>query len=372
MQRPLEEDLLDLIEGRLAPDRVEVVRAALSADAQLVARVERMVADRRAIVELQRVTVAASDRARSLEAVRAAIAASEAAALFTPQFARRPRRISALAAGLGMVAAAGVLAAGVTWYLLAESRATQLADQKKVDASAGSRMTESPEASSPPVPGQGVLAPGESLADSAAVATMPSWINMQRDEHARSAVQAWTQEAERELRRAEPSESAAVIAERTLARLDSGGSARLSLEEAAALAMSRPIRLVVQASGLDWSRKRAEIFGSASRSAAGDAVSVAADQALPPDGLAIELNAPLDPERTGLRDALDELARRYAGPTGEDAWFELDRASEGSIVLPSLKLNDVLWWSNAPATWRAGLSLRVRIDPEEAPDQPGK
>ncbi|HVZ93621.1 MAG TPA: hypothetical protein VG797_03840 [Phycisphaerales bacterium] len=41
-----EEDLLDLIEGRLSPDRVGVVRRALTEDAELLAKVEGMCRDR--------------------------------------------------------------------------------------------------------------------------------------------------------------------------------------------------------------------------------------------------------------------------------------------------------------------------------------
>jgi hypothetical protein len=53
MSHPVtEHDLLALVEGRLPADRVEAVRAALSADKELLRRVEGMVRDRRAMERL--------------------------------------------------------------------------------------------------------------------------------------------------------------------------------------------------------------------------------------------------------------------------------------------------------------------------------
>ncbi|MBL8747491.1 MAG: hypothetical protein JNK58_14190 [Phycisphaerae bacterium] len=376
-RHPLENDLLDLIEGRLAPpDRVESVRAALSGDRALLRRVEQMVADRRGLIELEKATLQAAraDRGAAIELVREAIERSERDALIGLEGRPRKRRLPAIAAAIGVVAAAGLLAGGTTWIVLEQNAANRAAEQHKIERSSQAHMSNLADpvrSTSAPAGEAGVS--GDTAGASAGepleppIAAMPTWINTNPDPHAKEAVRSWAAQVEKTL--AEPVDSNASLVEageRALRRVESGGSGRLSIDEAAGLVLTRQLKFVVSASGLDWGRRRAEVLASAMRSRAGaEASADASDESFRRGELEIEVTAALDPEHAALRDALSDLQRRFGGPTGESGWFELDPAADGPAALPSLGLNDILWWSSGPSAWRPGVSVRVRVQPIE-------
>lgn len=365
-RQPLENDLLDLIEGRLAPDRVEAVRAALAGDAALLRSVERMVAHRRGMIELGKATeqAARADRSAGLEVVREAIGRAEREALVCSEGVAGRRRIGPWAAAIGMVAAAGILAAGLTWYLMEQGEAERLADKRKVERSGQARMSAADVPASPKTAAE-ASPPPEALPT---IASLPSWIHTNPDPLAKEAVRAWTKEVEANLAQSgDESGSTRAAGERALGRIKSGGLARLSVEEAAGLAMTRRLRFVVEPSGVDWSRRRAEVMSAAIRGGPQGSVSAdAAEVSLSRGDLKIEITAPLDSELAGLRDALGDLQKRFGGPDGESGWFELDSSTEDAAAapsaLPSLRLNDILWWSNGPSAWRPGVSVRVRVE----------
>lgn len=373
--QPLEHDLLDLVEGRLAPDRVEAVRAALSKDPAMLRMVEHMVADRRGIVDLSKATAQASraDRSAAEAIVREAIERAEREALFASGASGRRRRFSPIAAAAAMVAVVGLAAASVTWYLLERNKADQLADAKKIERSGEARMTPMDESDAAPAfvgpalpEREGVSS--ESHRESREVASLPSWFKSNPDPHAKETVRSWAESVEKTL--SEPdakAESASEIAARALARIQSGGSSRLGIDEAAALSLSRRLRLVVPAAGLDWSRRRAEIVSAAIRAAPrGDASADAAENSLERGELNVEVNAPIDTELAALRDALGDMRKRFGEPGAEGGWFELDGTGDDEApALPSLRLNDILWWSNGPSAWRPGVSVRVRVEARE-------
>lgn len=371
----LEHDLLDLIEGRLAPERVEAVRRALSRDPALLRAVERMVADRRGLIELGKATAQASmGRAGAEAMVREAIDRAEQEMLFAHTEARGARRrLTAIAAAVGIVVAVSLLASGLTWYVVRQNQATQLAIASKGEGK-GARMTDvdgdETQTGAGTVLAEGLPETGPATGGTP-VASLPSWVQPTSDPMAKEAVRSWTRSVEETLA-ALPSSGAganggspagAAAGNRALERVRAGGDKRLTLEEAAGLALTHRLRLVIPAAGTDWNRRRAEVAAAAAKGTTAGVAADVADSALERGELRVEVTAAMDPENAGLRDALGDLRKRLGGAS-PDAWFELESTDpDPSAAEPSLRLADILWWSNAPSAWTPGVSVRIRVAP---------
>jgi hypothetical protein len=115
-RRVTDEDLLALVEGTLADERVDAVREALRSDRELLVRVQGMARDRGLLKQLAERRIPAPD-----DLIESAIAGAEREALTGAGPRRAPRftwRSVAAAAAIG-VAFLGVWA-GVMWLLLEE------------------------------------------------------------------------------------------------------------------------------------------------------------------------------------------------------------------------------------------------------------
>lgn len=359
---PLEHDLLDLIEGRLAPDRAESVRAALTRDPALLRRIERLVADRKGIIELGRVGVraTASDRDSALEQVREAIQRAEREALFVPPARAHRRRVSPIAAAVVVMLTVGLIAGGMTWFGVRRTEWYRMAEVEKAKRTSTGMITVAPPTDPADAAAGTLIGPPQSVP----IATLPSWINTGVDTMSAEAVRSWTGDLERRLTSETAAESdPAPAGEAALGRIRSGGDARLTLDEAVGLALSHPLRLVVRGGPAEGSFDAlADRSTPVTGAAAGSESTPLRADAERGDRL-VEVRAALDDHRLALRDALGNLQRRFAPMHTDHAWFELDPSSEsaGGVVMPSLRLNDILWWSNAPTAWQPGVSIRVRI-----------
>lgn len=368
----LESDLLDLIEGRLAPERQESVRAALSKDPVLLREVRAMVEQRQRLVELGRASIRASsaDRAAALSMVEEAISAAEREALVASAGSRlatgRPR-VRPFVAALSGVAAVLLVAVTITVFFAQRSDRERRAYENKIRRTADARMTPAmiegeADASnaaasaqpSPPVPfalDEGSTPPP--------VGALPSWVHHDADPASRAAVKEWTASVEQALELG-PRTDQKAIAESAIKRLETGGSARLSLDEASALAGTYPIRLVVQRSAFDASRQRAELL----RLAGGLSQASLADQPAPDkvDAFVASVDARKDSEGAGVRDALESLRARLSHGADDHAWFELVSTDAQADAIPSRRIEDILWWINRPAAWSPGITIRVPVE----------
>ncbi|MDX2115694.1 MAG: hypothetical protein SFZ24_08760 [Planctomycetota bacterium] len=375
--RRFEDDLADLIEGRLDPDRAPRVREALGADAALAARVAAMVEDRRAL--------AASGSAEPLDRglVRAALAQAEHEALHgeTPreQRARRRGRGRSLAVA-GSLAAVLVAAAGGAIGLLALGRearneapdrprpVVQMDTIPEEELAAAVQPTRPAElelasgfsrqaASAAGIAGETVeqLAAGaadlmgppepEVIAEAEAV---PAWMSLGSEEGSRDLIDAWSSEATElnDSASAEAAERLRLAGEAALERVRGGGPAELTLDEAAALALTH--RLV--------------IVGG--RSAGAVASAGARSGAISGPGESVLVVAGVDAARAELRDELERVLRGFSGASGTGpARLRLaGTEADASGVLPATALDDVLWWSGGrPVDGPGRVSIRVEI-----------
>jgi hypothetical protein len=360
----LENDLQDLIEGRLPADRADAVRAALESDASLVRLVRGLMADRSGLIGLGRATeqAARADRAAGEEMVREAVARAEREALVGGSTRGGRRRWRPIAAAAAVVVGVGLLAGGLTYLTLArEHRLLQSEIKRQERASGGRFEVVEPE---PRKPGEGTVLAADPAepppTEEVKVASLPSWINLDSDPLAEEAVRVWTREAWRTFARDAPKVDHDAVALAALERIRAGGSRRLTLEEAAALARTRSLRLVVPKGGVDWLRRRSEAYAAAPPPPPGAEVATSADGPAASDEVRVTVRSTLDPDLAGLRDGLADLRQRLGG--GDDGWFEIEEGDVASAgALPSSALGDILWWSNEPSAWTPGTSVVVRV-----------
>lgn len=318
-ERPTENDLLDLIEGRLPAERVEIVRAALMGDRELLARVEGMVRDRRVLQES-----AASDPRAPRGMTQESIARAERDALFgTGRPSRRTLRGRPVLVGLAMAAGVALVAGGVALTLSSMSRPGKIIHTVYGNSGAAPQKIE-PE----PVPESAVASAPWTPPEPIAVVPKP-------DEQ----IDAWT----RQLAEAPADPSPADSAEISPAWLT---------DETVRLAMEGRLKLEVPAGVL--------VAQEDSR----DTPLCAIDR---PRLLAVRFKT--DEGADGLRRALGRLPSRIPGvmsaliraterPTGTD---------ESAAVEPiSLDPEDVLWWTRPASEWARYSRVYVTVAPAQA------
>lgn len=402
----LEHDLIDLLDGRLAPDRVGPLRAALAADPSLRALAEAMAADRRDIAALARrdESHARRDTAGSLAAVREAIEHAERQELLgSPRKAsRRPRRVmwTPMAAGVAAVIVVGMLAGTVTMLATrpsGDAKARQAFKAEKVapDADgekhaagtvlAGAAAPSSLTSTAAEAP---VGAIDEALAKLAGASDAPG----ERRSADEALTELWSNEAAAQLRGDLAKGLLAVPSRAQLdeARLRAQRTGEVSIDDAAVLAFAHRLRLVVRApegSSDAVTVARSAVSGHADQLPAarfsmgsegffnrmGPATSAApaspaAAAATPDASWTVRVTAPLDAERTSLAQALRDLQTNLAAAGMPGARFEL-ADDQPSAAIPATGLDDVLWWTRPPSAWGRAVTVPVDVRVEPAAGQ---
>ncbi len=318
-ERPTENDLLELIEGTLPAERVEIVRAALMNDRELLSRVEAMVRDRRALKDS-----AASDPRAPRGLSQESIARAEREALFG---GGQPRRHSArsrpVLVGLAMAAGVALVAGGVSLTLSSMSRPGKIIDTVR-DTSAKTPQQFEPE----PAPESDVAATPWTPPEPIVVVPKP-------DEQ----IDAWT----RQLAEAPTDSSPADPLEHSPAWLT---------DETVKLAMEGRLKLEVPAGVL------------VAQDGSGAAPLRAIDR---PRLLAVRFKT--DEGADGLRRALGRLPSRIPGVMSAliRATEQPSPTLESATAEPiSLDPEDVLWWTRPESEWARYSRVYVTVAPAEA------
>jgi hypothetical protein len=377
----LENDLIDLLDGRLPPERAKRVREALSSDPALHRLVERMAADRRGLGRLRQADEH-RERARTegvRDAVRAAVEAAERDGLLGHRAQARGKRNS----GRHLVAAAalvGVLTLVVGVSLLLGFKGDRLAESV-IGGRPGVRgVVKQPEArytDAEPASAGGEVGPvgpsGEAGKPSQAMALAEDQGRRVSRELAedRRRLDSWLADATSRVGgdpllawRALPS------AEETEAALARSRTGELSIEDAAILAFTHRLRVVVPAAQGDPTAEKArEAFSgkpvfAENASASSSSVVIGATQAraIPAAGRSwsMDVRASLDPERAAVRGALAEIVAKVVGSGLEKPRFEVAEV-DPAAALPAVTIDDVLWWTHPASEWSREVSLRVDV-----------
>lgn len=318
-ERPTENDLLDLIEGRLPAERVEIVRAALMSDRELLARVEGMARDRRMLQES-----AASDPRAPRGLSQESIARAEREALFGGgQPSQRPSRSRPVLVGLAMAAGVALVAGGVALTLSSMSRPGKIINTvHDKSAKTPQRFDDEPAADS-------------ALATTPWTPPEPIVVVPKPDEQ----IDEWTRQL------AEPP------AESSLADAAEHSPAWLT-DETVRLAMEGRLKLEVPAGVL------------VAQEESGAAPLRAIDR---PRLLAVRFKT--DEGADGLRRALGRLPSRIPG-----VMSALIRATEqpspttdpAALEPISLDPDDMLWWTRPASEWARYSRVYVTVAPAEA------
>lgn len=409
----IEHDLIDLLDGRLAPDRVGPLRAALAADPSLRALAEAMAADRRDIAALARrdENRVRRDSAGSLAAVREAIEHAERQELLgaTGSSRRRPRRViwTPMAAGVAAVITVGLLAGTVT----------MLATRPSGDEAA--RRAFKGEKVAPETQFEDAVPAGAALADVGASGSLTSTaaeapagaidaalaklagVTDAPGEH-RSAdevlTELWANQAAAQLRGDLAHGLLAVPSRAQLdeARVRAQRTGAVSVDDAAVLAFGHRLRLVVRApegSSDAVTVARSAVSGDASPTAGfatglggfynrqggpttpahrASRSSAPATELSPASGdsssWTVRVTAPLDADRASLAQALRDLQTNLAAAGMPGARFELVD-DQSSAAIPATGLDDVLWWTRPPSAWGRAVSVPIDVRVEPASGQ---
>lgn len=357
---PHETDLLDLIEGSLSPDRAERVRASLASDQVLLRRVNRMITDRRVLIDLGDASerAARADRAGASELVGAAVAQAEREALLGPKSRARKTR-SAAAAGVALFLSVGLVAAGVALFIRAEN--TDVGSKRETGRryfSEGKQERGPKRGFTEPEKRPGAPGDTENGVSPDVPLGLPLWVKPVQDDLSTKVTEDWIREVRGKLARETAGASTmSSLARAAIERVSRGGSRELSVEEAAAVAPTHRLKLIAPSGDALRARARlAELPGLSAREAAPGAV--------PGERVFMaRINAALEPGHAALQDELELLRSRIAVPFGPQPRYELDGdGASGGEPLPSGGVDDVLWWSKSPGDWKRGLSLLIRIE----------
>lgn len=314
-EKPTEDDLLDLVEGRLPSDRVAILRAALAEDRELLARVEAMVRDRRAL------RAEAPDRPRAPAGlVESAMERAEREALLGPAagdrvltpspHGRRPIMFGALAA-----AAVVALAAGIALSIRAFSNSTR--------------------AEHVVTPGATEVGPPVELASDEQPVKEIEIPVIRPEPKADPTIDAWTRE---------------IAAKSGLDESEATGSPAWLTDDAVKLALAGRLKLVIPGG--------APILAAADPSTTPSTVSEALEQ---PRRVPVRYRA--EDGESGLRAALAALPGRLASaPAGAIVAEDAGGAMVPSVGL-SLEPEDVAWWAQPPASWSRYACVYVLVAP---------
>lgn len=382
----LENDLIDLLDGKLPPERADRVRRALSADPGLRRQVEKMAEDRRGLGRLRQADERRerSDPGGVRDAVRSAVEMAEREGLVgrpSPMGARaRGNRgggrhivaAVALVAMLGVVVGVSVLL-GFKGKELADSvagggpRAHMKSEAKDFSFEASGAPRASGQAGSQGLPS---AAGGENSTSMALAEDQGRRVSESLAED-RERLESWSAEAMARVG-GDPSSAwrAFPSAEQTETSLARARSGEMSLEDAAVLAFTHRLRVVIPdvASGASTEKIRDSLFGrpalheSASAATAPGFTGLGRDESSPAAGRSwsLDVRASLDPERAAVRGALAEIIERLAASSATRPRFEVVD-EDPAAALPAVSIDDVLWWTRPASDWTRGVSLRVDV-----------
>lgn len=352
--QPTEQDFLDLVEGCLAPERAEVMRAALRADPALARRMQAMVADRAAIRDMSR----AAERAAPSDLVADAVSRAERDTLLTSDRAGSSWSFRRIAAVIGLVALLGGALAGSVMMLspgtdAGADRIAARGPQPQLGSPGGlfevPSFDEDPRATSAPLPdltgATSADAPAAPVARRAAT----------RFSSSQEQVARWNQEVTEKL--AGEASQPASAAVRRLPDAMVGG---MRLSEAARLAVEGRLRITTRPTRADMDALRVQA-GASLGAGVGQVV-----EANSSDAFTVELTTRYDPDLSALQDAIAALAERLANDSfGERAEVRLlpaPRDSAGAApAIPSFRADDVLWWTRPASTWQQAISVRAPV-----------
>lgn len=371
-------DLLALIEGELPPDRVEAVRAALTADPVLLRRVERMVRDRE---RLQREGKAAIPTSALAGLVAQAIAEAERDALLSPgsvgkphareadrhrrSHASSPQRRRApmvIAAGVGI----GVL--GLVGIFILQSVGPE--DVRRERPYITSKVPEGGTfavATDPSMPE--IVGPPahfyDAEADAAEAEATIVALMAAREEAARIAA------ADRSMQPDDAPEAS--TGHRALVHPHG-----MSIDDAAMLARMGRLRLVVANADRQELSRSLNILASSTLPADAPeplrfldaaAANNAGNGAREPAAPAYTVRIGIDPDSHGdeqLREQLMAAVDRLVIVSGGDVQFQAvpeGASSRAHGPRPALTAANLLWWGQPPAAWQQRLELAIPVEP---------
>lgn len=357
MTAPLpDDDLLALIEGELAPERIERIRTVLLRDPALMRKLEAMQRDR-ALVKRVEQGWAAQPRLLDPRLISDAIDQAEREALLHEGAARRPdvprrrpsrkrlgRRITMVAS---LVLGAGLLATW-SWLLIGRTKpSAEVQVATKIPPTAPPQTlalgpTETAELAGPPA-----IAEAATEIDRLAVE-----IESPTDE---DLTEAWLRSAGMTPAQDSPSPDAPPA-------MASG----LSLQDAARLAMEGRLRLVTDRPPGNVVRAMANDVRNAGP-LAGPGLDLGA-LGTPASPREITLRVAPSPEaQKELEHQLARAVQQMAVASGASIRFAaIDRPA--APPAPSMTFDDILWWSRPAAEWRPRVEIRIPV--ELAPNAP--
>lgn len=371
-----EQDLLDLIEGRLPADRVESMRAALRADPALARKVQAMVADRAAIRQAS--LSAERDAPRGL--VADAVTRAERETLLNPNaLSAKSRRMPArrIAAMLAVTLILGAALTGSVMFLSSDRGSPEnrlAASTPSPTKSARGGTFEVPNFDAParspsaPLPDLGAIrsngasAPSSPPAFSDTADDLPQTPSASRSvPSAQEQVARWNREVAQKIAGESGAEGRTASAPASAAPNATVGGMRLA--EAARLAVEGRLRITT-------TRRQDNAAFARAQSGAAPGAGPTSEQRTP-DSFTVELTTRYDPELSALQDALAALAERLAGdsfgPRGQVRFTAAPvGASDAAPAIPSFRADDVLWWTRPVSTWERAISVQapVRVVPE--------
>jgi len=412
------QDILDIVEGQVAPERVEIVRMALRNDPSLARHIERMVADRRGVHAL--VQAAQRSATPDLGLVAEAVMRAEREQLMEEVLPGRSRQAGGgggggeggeggrrrggrLAAMIALALLLGGAIGGAAWMLNAGPRsergplALEHADRGAHNRKGGTFVAMSDEATPDKPPGlptefgagidfpamRSALSPPPGVPARARPAGDPSYAP------GRFAtlplgptgvdITGWSEELRRSLvteaRTVPRSASAPAAAGVGAVESPRAGEQqrRMSPIEAARLAVEGRLRIVVGARDAVAYTNQARVYAAVGASS--QVVAPPSRSEAGPIKFVVELRVRMDSELAGVQDAIAALTQRLGGEGfGPRADVRLTEAAGEQGVGPagpSLLVDDVLWWTRPVTNWEWTIAVRAVVeivsDPASSP-----
>lgn len=364
----IEQDLLDLVEGRLPPERVESMRAALRADPALARKAQAMIADR---ARVQRMTIQDQQTAPA-GLVDDAVTRAERDDLLHTVVRRRDDAAASSRRIAAMIALALLLGGVLTGSVVFLSSRGAPAGNHLARSDSTPRSQPPPGTFIVPEANQTARPIAPPLPDLLAAPSTPAvWRESELSPSGRRAeaqtppigtsgipsahdvVAQWNREVAEKI----AGEGSASAGSRAFDAIVGG----MRLSEAARLAMEGRLRITTSPRD-PLTAARGLQAGVSLGGGTGQIVELAS-----PDSFTIELTTRFDPELVALQDALAALADRLAGDGfGSRGRVRFSAAPEGdSEVAPaiaSFRADDVLWWTRPASTWERAISVRAPVN----------
>lgn len=354
MTAPLpDDDLLALIEGELAPERIERIRTVLMRDPALLRRLEAMQRDR-ALTQRVGDTWAAHPPINDPRLISDAVEQAERDALLHEAGGRQPRtgrhratRSRRLTMAASIVLGAGLL--GLWSWLLVEGTRPSTESRSVPANSPQSTLTLKLDE-----PDRAELAGPPSIAE--AFAAAPSTRDSQSPVDDADITDAWLRSAGMI---GVPEPQPVAVADAPVA------TPGMSLAQAARLALEGRLKIVTDRS--PGTVVRAMAMEAPAQPLAGPALDLSAMTA-PRSAREITLRIESSADaQSAMERELSQTVQHLSLSSGASLRFEeINRPAVQPS--PSLTFDDILWWSRPAAEWRQRIEVRVPI--ELAPDAP--